>query len=348
MFDRRLWGLLSLAALAAMLPTACGGDEITKVVTVGPETGTGEEGESCSSPTDCGEGLSCLRGVCMASIDDLELGQEGESCTRSGDCEDGLSCIDNVCTDPDTVMPQVGAGKRGESCQTRTDCEEGLTCINGTCTIEEFGLEPTGKICVSSACGVAADCVQNVNCAFYQSQCSLDPLSLYCDAYEANCNEANWECSAGACSFVGTCATNNNCPNSLRCDPDSTMCVECYPGDTLLCGANEECVDNVCRTSCLANADCPLFHECDTDDNTCVDVGCQTDRECVAFTGSALAECADGECVVPCQTDSEWANPFNYNFMACVKGFCVSVGCDTDEECRINAGGAGTWSCVEP
>jgi hypothetical protein len=345
MYDRGIRGALVLAVLAVVLPTACGGDEITKVVTVGPPANTGEAGESCSAPTDCAEGLSCLRGVCVASEADLHLGQAGESCSSNADCAAELSCVANVCTDPAAGGPQ---GKRGESCDTRADCEEGLTCINGTCTIEEFGLEPTGKVCMSSACGAVEDCVQNVNCSFYEAQCLAAPASIYCDAFEANCNEDNWECNAGACEFVGTCATDNNCPTSLRCDPDSMTCVECHAADTLLCGANEECVDNVCQTSCLDNADCPLFFECNTDDNTCVEVGCQTARECVAFTNNALAECSDEECVVPCQTDSECDNPFNYNFKACVDGFCVSVGCDTDEECRIYNGNFGNWSCVEP
>jgi hypothetical protein len=337
--------------LTALLPAACGGDEITEVVTVGPEPGTGAAGESCSTPTDCADDLLCLRGVCVTSEADLGLGAKGDSCAANNDCSASLSCIANVCVDPAEIVEggsQVGPGKRGESCQTRSDCETGLTCISGQCTIEEFGLEPTGKVCVSSACGAVEDCIQNVNCDTYQAQCELSPGSFYCDYYDVYCVEANWACTGGACLYTASCATDVNCPSNLVCDPDSMECVQCHSTDTLNCFGNEECVDNTCQASCLDNADCPLFSECNTEDNTCVEVGCQTDRECVAYTSNALAVCEDGECSVPCQSDGECGDYFPYNFKACVEGTCISVGCETDEECRIYNGSFGNWACVPP
>jgi len=43
------------------------------------------------------------------------------------------------------------------------------------------------------------------------------------------------------------------------------------------------------------------------------------------------------KCKTPCQTDAECnlGGVNNYQYSACVTGFCTDVGCKTDEECRI-------------
>jgi hypothetical protein len=60
--------------------------------------------------------------------------------------------------------------------------------------------------------------------------------------------------------------------------------------------------------------------------------------ECIAVTQNVQATCGDSKCSVPCQTDLECGNPMSYNFLACVSGTCVNVGCESDEQCRIMMG----------
>ncbi len=356
MLDRRIWGLLLTVAAAGLLPSACGGDEITKVVTVGPEAGTGEQGETCAQPTDCGADLLCVNGICVANSGDA-LGQQGESCQSRDDCASDLSCINNVCTDPTTVDggAQMGSGKRGESCQTRSDCEAGLICVNGTCTIEEFALDQAANRCKYVDCNSPTDCLQldPETCDTYAESCAaaLTPgESVYCDYVRIYCMAANWTCTAeGECDYTGTCAEyySTDCPDSLdTCDLVEDTCVQCNDSSPCV-GANQECVDGVCVAGCESNQDCPLLWACD-DTKTCVEQGCATDRECVAYTGNALAVCVNTECSTPCQTDSECASVNGYNFKACIDNFCQDVGCETAEECRIRGNNIGIAVCAPP
>jgi hypothetical protein len=93
-------------------------------------------------------------------------------------------------------------------------------------------------------------------------------------------------------------------------------------------------VNNTCTASCEIDEECPIFSACQN--GGCVEVGCQTDRECVAYTKSVLATCGtDGTCVQPCSSDFECSSPTNFTYRVCQDGTCVDSGCDTDEECRI-------------
>ncbi|HEV8245157.1 MAG TPA: hypothetical protein VGP93_05290 [Polyangiaceae bacterium] len=363
MLDRRIWGLLVLALGTGVLPSACGGgDEITKVVTVGPEAGTGAPGVSCSQPTDCSEGLSCIRNVCVASDTDLALGNEGESCQSHQDCATDLSCIAGICTNPSTVEDagvQLGSGQQGETCQTRSDCEAGLTCIGGTCSVEDFGLDPTEKRCTSVECQAPADCISNYATSCdgdfgYRYECeTFGPDYYYCDLVRIYCTEANWSCTAGTCDYTGSCAAavspSYACPSGEGfCDLAADACVDCQ--EAIDCGgASQDCVDNECVSTCEEDRDCPLLWTCNTATHQCKDTGCTNNRECVAYTGHALATCGtDGVCATPCQSDAECDNPNNYNFRACVDNYCADVGCETDEECRIRSGNLGISLCLAP
>ena len=93
------------------------------------------------------------------------------------------------------------------------------------------------------------------------------------------------------------------------------------------------------------------FHICDIVTGACTPTGCYTDRECIAYTGNVLAYCAASKCNVPCESDLECDNPFDFGYMACLEGVCTYIGCETDEECKIlnapdGAPGTGTWTCV--
>jgi hypothetical protein len=360
MLHRRIWSALVGAFVVGALVTACGGGDNVEVVQ--PGSGTGEQGQSCGSNADCVSGLVCFSNICVEEGDQpsIQLGEIGESCQSRSDCQQGLQCISNLCTDE--PPPEDALGKRGESCETRSDCEAGLTCIENTCVIDDFGLEKTDKVCVSVACSEPADCLTQYTteqCDTYETDCMADPATetslQSCDLRRLYCIAANWDCtSAGACAFTGSCtyqySVSYDCPTSVAgnvCDTDTDSCVECV--EAIDCGVNQDCVENKCVTTCQVKEDCPFFNTCD--EGACIETGCESDRECVAWTYNALATCdADsGECVEPCQTDAECDSAFNYSFRACVEGTCEDVGCDTDEECRIRGGSSLTkWSCREP
>jgi hypothetical protein len=95
----------------------------------------------------------------------------------------------------------------------------------------------------------------------------------------------------------------------------------------------QTCKDSLCVAGCELDEECPRFNRCE--DGACLEVGCVTDRECVAATGSALSTCVATECRQPCETDLECAAVVGFNFRGCVGGFCEDLGCETDEECRI-------------
>jgi hypothetical protein len=356
MLHRRIWSALVGAFAVGALVTACGGGDDVEVVQPGP--GTGEQGQSCASNADCVSGLVCFSNICVEEGDEpsVQLGEVGESCQSRSDCQQGLQCISNLCTDE--PPPEDALGKRGESCETRSDCEAGLTCIENTCVIDDFGLDQTDKICVSVACSEPADCLTQYTpemCETLEAECTAEtPILTSCDLRRMYCIANNWECTgAGACAFTGSCTSQSGsytCPTSVSgnvCDSDTDECVQCV--NAVDCGANQDCVENKCVTTCHVKEDCPFFYTCD--DGACVETGCETDRECVAWTYNALATCdADsGDCTEPCQTDAECDSAFNYSFRACVEGTCQDVGCDTDEECRIRGGSTLTkWSCREP
>lgn len=354
MLHRGIGRALVCVLLAGALATACGGDDVS-VVQPGP--GTGEQGQSCASNADCVSGLVCFSNICVEEGDEpsVQLGEIGESCVSRSDCQQGLQCIANLCTDE--PPPADALGKQGESCERRSDCEAGLTCIQNTCESDDFGLDQTDKVCVQVACAEASDCLTQYTpeqCDTLQANCTAETPDLAsCDLHVLYCVEDNWVCnSVGSCAYTGPCSgqASANCPFSVSgtvCDQDADQCVTCT--GELGCGLNQECVDNECLTTCQTKEDCPFFYACD--DGECVETGCQTDRECVAYTYNALATCDEdsGECTEPCQSDAECDAVIGYGFRACIDGSCQAVGCDTDEECRIRGGSTTTkWSCREP
>jgi hypothetical protein len=201
-------------------------------------------------------------------------------------------------------------------------------------------LRPTNKECVRVECREAGDCCPDppAVCDDYEAFCAddLNPnQQFYCDQFEFSCvcDADEYACVDDQCEFVQTCDADDplSCPSTLVCDGD--RCVQCVEDDD--CPGDQACSGNACTASCEFDEECPLFHRCV--DGGCDDVGCETDRECVASMRSPLAFCEMGECRSPCSSDLE-CNPGNFQFRGCVNGYCEDLGCETDEECRIRLG----------
>lgn len=220
-----------------------------------------------------------------------------------------------------------GYSNRGESCRWRNDCKSGLACIGGVCTQNDFPIEMTAKSCDLIECSTDQDCCDPDDfpstCPEWDELCEGGD-EFACDNYDTFC-VCRERCREDRCVF--------HCTSDSDCGIGSCVagrCVLCEVDDD--CDTNEVCDDGFCEPACTTRNDCPYFHDCQA--GRCVETGCDTDRECVAYTGNPRALCREGECKLPCENDAE-CNAFGYDFMDCVEGECVYVGCDSDEECRI-------------
>jgi hypothetical protein len=249
-----------------------------------------------------------------------------------------------TCSSNDSESPGSGTlSAKGQSCQSSADCAAGLACVRNVCGVVNYGLTPTGKKCLSVECSVPADCCPkpSTSCANYLTMCEAG-ISYQCQYYQQYCvcDASKYGCEQNKCKrgcspagiddagiIVGSsCGSLQVCANG--------WCVECNKdADCLNAGKVASCVQNVCVTKCTTKNDCKAFFDCQN--SACVEVGCATNRECIASTGNALSVCQDKKCLVPCQTDVECSSSSIRSLQACINGQCTDVGCETDEECRI-------------
>jgi hypothetical protein len=215
--------------------------------------------------------------------------------------------------------------QRGESCDRKSDCSSGLACVSGVCAEGSFNVEPTTSECVAIECRVNDDCcAPSALCTLYREECDAG-FTESCEAAATYC-ACESTCEAGQCTQP--CDEDFDCLGGRFCERGE--CVECQCDSH--CGPGRLCRDARCVTECTRDAQCAAFQRCQ--DARCVDVGCETDRECVAYLGSVLAFCDAGACRERCSSDIECGNAENFSFRACVEGTCRDVGCASDEECR--------------
>lgn len=313
----------------------------------------GQVGESCRARSDCESNLTCIHNVCTSSVgiegNGIAMGEPGESCMSYSDCRSDLVCVDQVCSNPEALLiPEdasvatVGISNRGESCDTRADCKQGLICVDSTCQLAEFDLNPSDKECVLIECREKTDCCDANDiditvspCSSYDTSCqSLAQPNIYCDQFTLHCTCEGYDCVDEKCVREPPCEDSSICnlysTTKIFCS-DNNKCVECTEDSD--CNEDESCEDNQCIGDCKTDLDCDFFHECQS--GVCVEVGCKSDRECIALTGNVFAICEDKECRQPCETDLECSSPDNFQFSICIDGYCENVGCETAEECRL-------------
>lgn len=224
-------------------------------------------------------------------------------------------CAFAACEDVDETEEAVQPvfSQKGETCERSADCATGLACQSHVCVEVNIALTATSNECVAIECRSVDDCCSNSSnpdLCKEQARCQEDSC-----VQVRTCQDAYYDCYSG-----------DQCVNGL--------CVECAIDDD--CGFNQACSENRCVAACQRDSDCWLFQACQN--GTCAEVGCKSDRECIASTGNAQALCRDSECTVPCATNLECANLSNFNFEACINSVCTSLGCETDGECRVRLG----------
>jgi hypothetical protein len=407
--------------VCAASPTmeADGGATSTPAVLSGP-------GESCTKTADCLTGYRCFDAVCALAAP-VPAPEKTDA------------AIVNVVVLPvDGGAPSNPVlGGRGETCTTSSDCEQGLICLPlsgtsglGICDFSTYGLE-TGSNTCSAECKQDTDCcelplgltgvapeagtVSYKSCAdllkamtpYIGSNCEAQPsISHECFLYKTYCDCAvpsvpPWKCTAGRCSYTGSCdptvtATDvmKGCPSKTRasfpvdsCNATTKTCAavaatggcrtdaDCS-GSPVADDAADTCSPNeclcllasgTCYRKCTADLDCAPNYTCDPTQKLCKPAGtCTTDAFCAVTMKNAGAKCAPlaadptaKTCRLPCNSDQD-CSPSGLAgsvFTGSVCGadhFCGALGCTSDGECslEIPAGssslGAVKMFCVPP
>lgn len=89
---------------------------------------TAAEGDSCTTPANCMQGLTCSSGKCVQVA--AGSAAEGDNCADSSSCMQGLTCGPwGTC-----VQPADGSAAEGDACIGDSSCMQGLICgSNNTC-----------------------------------------------------------------------------------------------------------------------------------------------------------------------------------------------------------------------
>ena len=250
-----------------------------------------------------------------------------------GDCTAVTCTSDSQCGDGDCPAGNCSFGN--ETCEEDADCGADV-CENSYCTF-------SGTYCTDdSACVLG-----QATCGYRYCDCSnpeYDPTDPICT--DPDCDDVcTLRCEDELCVPDTSCDDDADCVGSVADICENDRCVECVEDDDCP-DSDEQCIDNACEKPCEENEECPLFHACD--DGECVERGCGSDNECILAASRAgggyedprMYECLESEtnpdmhvCKLPCENDSGCASS-----EVCSGGYCVFIGCKTDEECRAYFG----------
>ena len=139
-----------------------------------------------------GESGSCVAGVCVACVNDIDC-DDGEACTD--DICDVGTCVstpnaDNECMDGDFPGNCTAAGVCEGLCEDVTCPDNGIECVTDVCNPENGDCEPTND-------GINTGCSLNGADGVCDNQ---DPANCVECNIDAQCDEAAGEtCNAGVC-----------------------------------------------------------------------------------------------------------------------------------------------------
>lgn len=210
-------------------------------------------GASCSSTSDCTEGLICAPdGRC-------------DACRLPGECPGGAPCVDGRC------QTSVGIGCSSDSqCNPPATVCQGSSCVAG---------------CANGSCGVGSSCDLNTGRCVPTTAGSL-PLGEDCAAHN-DCNTDYCRSIILGGGQVETVCTQS-CVRVEDC-PVGTVCVTLGDGDvclpTSLIGTapydlppGATCTDDFISTQCASGF-------CDSRTNRCIQT-CARDDDCTAVDPS--------------------------------------------------------------
>lgn len=253
----------------------------------------------CEQNSDCGDGESCVAGICTASTCD--------------GAEDIASCLLAYCPGP--------------SCPT-TPVDVAPTCADG----EKNGAESSvdcGQSC-PVRCAADAECLQDTDCASFNCNAGLC-VAASCSDGITNQDESDIDCGGScpvACAAGSDCNESDDCGPDLFCPAASRVCSSnsCQDGAQSGTEILADCGGGGCP-GCPAGTPCSVEADCASGicgpDGECTEAACddgrqnqdETDADC---GGSCEASCANGS---PCNDVSD-----------CQSGVCNAGGCEPGTE----------------
>lgn len=354
---RMFWSLLLVVGITGV--ASCNNKDTKTTVT---PSGRGARGESCEARNDCAGGLACVNGTC--SKNDFDVSISAKHCDRV-QCEKDKDCCGDrprqapsKCNNRNSVCltPQLAdcspVGCESDSVCGSGDCPTGVCNLGGSCNSDE---DCDADTCVGNYCSISgnyctsdASCLGQGTCSYRVCNCTnpeYDPTDPICSDPDCD-NVCTLRCEDELCVADTSCEEDSDCAGSVNDICEDGRCVECLDDDD--CNdSEEECVNNFCEKPCTTNEECPLFHACD--DGECVERGCGSDTECIlaasrlgngAIEDPRLYQCLEvgGDsdlrvCKLPCENDAGCASS-----EVCEDGYCVFIGCKTNEECRAYLG----------
>lgn len=224
-----------LAAIAALVLVACGGDDGFPPYYFTGDTGTGDTGTGdtggtdpeCVTDDECGEGEACVAETCRPSCasDDECSAPTGVCdetvgacvvCVEDGDCGENAACVSYACV---------------ATCETDDDCGDGETCDEGTC------VESVEPVCAANATAceggnvvrcnedgtdwTTETCDEGTECLVEGGVASCQ--STTCEPSSVGCFDAQ---TAWACAEDGSGRVPTVCDFGTVCDAGACIEVE--------------------------------------------------------------------------------------------------------------------------
>ena len=318
----------------------------------------GQRGTGCSVTNDCAVGLSCIRGLCeLASFGLSPSGKECVQidCTTKSDCCGGLPTdIPDKCRSRAALCLKGLPGCEAKACTRSSECAGGGVCT-GHCLISSG--ECSGNVdCLANKC-LEGTCSINFTACSSDAECAANTCgggTCACDnpAYapaQPVCADKDcdglclWSCESSRCVIPSACHADDECFGSKPLCLQG-QCVEC--ADSADCSFDKSCRAGSCETPCRSDSNCALFEACQAGE--CIYVGCRSDRECTLLPDVNALQLASGfdprllrchtvagvgQCLIPCQTDTQCATT-----ETCSGGLCEYIGCETVAECKTIIG----------
>lgn len=262
--------------------------------------------EACSAdPDDCGPGLVCYRGACLAvcdaaasTCDNVPGSQQvahlcrsvvgasaakvcvGSPCTPSEDrCAADEACVPTDANGTTFDCTPAGTQARGQACGgANGNCQKGLICIPG-----QAGAAVCTEVCqagVAGSCSEAdAVCIDGSQAGIAFDLClsGCDPLNDQCGAGEGctPVSQTEYACAPSGPNTAGAACGQvaGLCERGTFCLPDgqgAASCVAfCDPTDAMACGGQAACVTLPAPGQNGPVGFCSLDASCDILNDTC-------------------------------------------------------------------------------